>query len=111
MELWHNSKCSTSRKGKELVIKYKVNIVDYMKNPPSQDVLWELIDKLKIEPSELIRKNERLYKDLIKEHPHPTRARLIKWMSKHPRLIQRPILVKGKKAVIGRPPEKLLELI
>jgi arsenate reductase len=110
MELWHNPRCSISRKGKELLIKRGVSIKQYMKNPPTRDELWELLDKLGIEPSELIRKNEQLYKDLIKEHPQATRAKLVKWMAKHPRLIQRPILVHGDKAIIGRPPEKLLEL-
>ncbi len=111
MELWHNPRCSKSRQGKELVMKYGVTLVKYMKHPPSKDDIWELLEKLSLEPSELIRKNEQLYKDLVKEKGEPTRAKMVKWMSKHPRLIERPILVKGNKAVIGRPPEKLLELL
>jgi len=111
MELWHNSRCSKSRQGKELVVKYGVKIVDYMKHPPSRDDVWKVCEQLDMQPLDLIRKNEKLYKELVKEKGEPTQAKAVKWMAKHPRLIQRPILVKGDKAVLGRPPEKLLDLL
>ena len=111
--IYHNPRCSKSRQTLELLQKNKINpeIIDYLNSPPSEDDLYALIKKLNITVHELVRKNEQVYKDLIIESPDPSDTLLIESMIANPILIQRPIVINGEKAVIGRPPENVLEIL
>ncbi|MGB5472589.1 MAG: arsenate reductase (glutaredoxin) [Gammaproteobacteria bacterium] len=111
--LYHNPRCSKSRATLELLDRHGVQpaVVEYLKTPPTRGRLAALLDMLGLEPRELMRKHEQEYKDAGLDDPALTRAQLIDAMVKYPKLIERPIVVRDGKAVIGRPPEKVLELL
>ena len=112
MKIYHNPRCSKSRQGlailKESGKDFK--IIDYLKNPVTYKELEDIIDKLGISPIELIRKNEAVWKQEFKGKDL-TNKELIEAMCAHPKLIERPIVIKGEKGVIGRPPEKIRDLV
>ena len=85
--------------------------MEYLKTPPTVDELDTLLGMLGMEPRELMRKREAEYKDLGLDDGSVTRDQLIVAMVEHPKLIERPIAVSGKRAVMGRPTERVLELI
>ncbi len=85
--------------------------INYYEKPLSVNDLRKLIDKLGIKPRELLRKTEPVYRDLKLAHRELTDDELIKFMVENPDLIQRPIVVKGNKAVLGRPPENVDDLV
>jgi arsenate reductase len=109
--MYHNPRCSKSRQTLEILRENNVEpeIIDYLKDVPSKQELSELIQLLGIEPVELIRKGEADYKDNFKGKTL-TQQEWIQAMLDYPKLIERPIVVKGKMAVLGRPPENVLEL-
>jgi arsenate reductase len=111
--IYHNPRCSKSRQTLQLVRDHGVEplIIDYIKDPPSEAALTNLIKKLGIDAFDLLRRNEQPYKDLKLAQKKDDPKALIKAMAEHPILIQRPILVKGKKAALGRPPENVLEIL
>jgi arsenate reductase len=111
--IYHNPRCSKSRQTLELLHGRGVepHIVEYLKDPPSAKRLGELLDLLSLEPRALMRKGEAPYKDLNLADPGLSRAALIKAMAEHPILIERPIVVKGAKAALGRPPEAVLKIL
>ncbi len=86
-------------------------IIDYLKQPPDYKVLEETLDMLGLEPRELIRTHEKPYKENRLDDPDLSREDLIKAMVEHPILIERPIVIHEGKAVIGRPPEKVLDIL
>lgn len=88
----------------------EVKIVEYLKEPPSQEELKSLIEKLGITPDQLLRKNEAIFKEQFKGKSLSD-AEWIKAMIEYPKLIERPIVVKGGAAVLGRPPENVKALI
>ncbi|CAN5438123.1 arsenate reductase (glutaredoxin) [soil metagenome] len=90
--------------------KIEPEIFLYSVNPPSEDEIKALLKKLGIKAEELIRKKEKIYKEKF-EGKKMTEEKWIKAMAKYPLLIERPIVIKGNKAVIGRPIEKILEII
>ena len=83
----------------------------YLETPPSATELASLLGKLGIGARQLLRSGEDEYKALGLDNPQLSDAQLIQAMVEHPKLIERPILVAGDKAVIGRPPEKVLEIL
>jgi len=85
--------------------------VEYLKTPPTVDELDTLLGMLGMEPHELMRKREAEYKELGLDNESLARDQLIAAMVEHPKLIERPIAVSGKRAVMGRPTERVLELI
>ena len=85
--------------------------MEYLKTPPTVDELDTLLGMLGMEPRELMRKREAEYKELGLNNESLTRDQLIVAMVEHPKLIERPIAVSGKRAVMGRPTERVLELI
>jgi len=89
-------------------VKYRYR--EYTQEPLNQKELKEILQLLGVEPKAVLRKNDKAYKELGLTGDEP-RAKLIKLMAENPTLLQRPIGVKGKKAVIGRPVENLLELV
>ena len=86
-------------------------MIEYLKTPPTVEVLDKLLLMLDMQPRELMRKNEQPYKDLSLSNIELDRNALIKAMIDHPILIERPIVVVGDKAAIGRPPETVLTLL
>jgi arsenate reductase len=113
LTLYHNPRCSKSRSALELLEErgLKPTVVRYLETPPSADELKQLLARLGISPRQLLRSGEDEYKTLNLADPAITDAELINAMVAHPRLIERPILVAGDVAVIGRPPEKVLEIL
>ncbi|MWV13225.1 arsenate reductase (glutaredoxin) [Pseudomonas sp. R-28-1W-6] len=113
LTLYHNPRCSKSRGALELLEARGLtpNIVRYLETPPSAAELHSLLGKLGIGARQLLRTGEDEYKELNLADGSLSEAQLIEAMVAHPRLIERPILIAGDKAVIGRPPEKVLELL
>ncbi|MDF2435784.1 MAG: arsC [Bacteroidota bacterium] len=110
--IYHNTRCSKSRGVCELLEEKKVNtnIIEYLKTPPTQKELKSLLKMLGIKASELVRKNEPLFKEKF-EGKKMTQAQWLKALVENPVLIERPILVMGDKAIIARPPELTLEFL
>ena len=113
LTLYHNPRCSKSRGALELLEARGLapTIVRYLETPPDAATLEQLLAKLGIGARQLLRTGEDEYKALDLANPALNDAQLIKAMVEHPKLIERPILVAGDKAVIGRPPEKVLEIL
>jgi len=110
--IYHNSTCSKSQCAlnylDEQGIEYK--IINYLTDVPTKQELTLLVEKLNINPEELIRKNEEDY-NLHFDGKHLTADEWIDAMVRYPKLIQRPIVVNGNKAIVARPVEKILELL
>ncbi|HGM5581704.1 TPA: arsenate reductase (glutaredoxin) [Pseudomonas putida] len=113
LTLYHNPRCSKSRGALELLEERGLapTVVRYLETPPDAATLKALLGKLGIGPRQLLRSGEDEFKALDLANPALTDAQLIDAMVSHPKLIERPILVAGDKAVIGRPPEKVLEIL
>ena len=112
-EIYHNPRCSKSRQTLELIRERGIEpeIHEYLKTPPDRATLERLLDQLGLEPRDLMRRKEPEYKALGLDDPALARDRLIQAMIEHPRLIERPIVVSGGKAVLGRPPERVLDIL
>ena len=110
--IYHNPRCSKSREALEILETKKADyeVIKYLDVPLSEEKLGKIIKLLKIKPIELIRKNESIWKENFK-HLDFTDEELIQVMAKYPKLIERPIVINGNKATIGRPPKKILEII
>jgi arsenate reductase len=113
VEIYHNPRCSKSRQTLQLLKDRGVEpqIVEYLKTPPDRATLERILDMLGLEPRDLMRKKEQEYKDNNLADPNLTRDQLIDAMLAHPKLIERPIVIKDGKAVLGRPPEQVQEII
>lgn len=111
--IYHNPKCSKSRQTLELLRERGVDpkVVEYLKTPPSVQELDAILKKLGIEPRALMRKNEAAYEQAGLADPALTRAQLIAAMVANPSVIERPIVVNGARAAVGRPPENVLEIL
>lgn len=110
--VYHNNRCSKSRCAIELLDEKNVqyDVVEYLKDVPTKKELESLIKKLGIKPEALIRKGEQDFKDHFKGKSLSD-AQWIDAMLKYPKLIERPIVVKGEQAIIGRPTERILEIL
>jgi arsenate reductase (glutaredoxin) len=110
--IYHNPRCSKSRATLELLREQGIEptIVEYLKDPPNATQLKEIIGKLGVEPEALVRKSEEIYKSRY-AGKSLTASQWITAMVKDPTLIERPIVVRGKRAVIGRPPENVKSLL
>jgi arsenate reductase (glutaredoxin) len=111
--IYHNPRCSKSRQTLELLQSKGIEptIIHYLENPPSAEELQSILDKLGMMAVEIIRTGEPEYRELGLLTARYTEKGLIDIMVKHPKLIERPIVVHGEKAAIGRPPEKVLEIL
>jgi len=113
MQIYHNPRCSKSRQTLELLRERGIEpeIVEYLKTPPDELMLARLLKQLGIGPRDLLRTKEPEYAALGLADPGLDDDALIRAMAEHPKLIERPIVVHGRRAVLGRPPEKVLELL
>ena len=111
--IYHNPRCSKSRQTLALIEEKGITpqIVLYLENTPDAKTLKSLLDKLGISPRDLLRKGEDEYKENNLKDPALGDDELIQAMVKHPKLIERPIVVNGNKAVLGRPPENVLAIL
>jgi arsenate reductase len=111
--IWHNPRCGKSRQTLELLQKKGVTpaIREYLKQPPSKAEVDSLIAMVGGDASELIRDGEAEFKTLKKKKSQMTKTDIAQAIAAHPILLQRPIVVAGKKAAIGRPPEAVLALL
>ena len=112
IKIYHNNRCRKSREGLQLLETSgkHFEIVDYLENVPSLKDLKNIVDLLGIAPIELVRKNEAIWKTEFKNRDL-TDNEILEAMFKFPKLIERPIVINGNKAAIGRPPTKILEII
>ena len=111
--IYHNPQCRKSRQTLEIIRKkgIKPEIILYLDKTFSPNELKDIIVKLGITPRDLLRKGESVYKENNLKNLNLEDDDLIRAMIKHPKLIERPIVIADNKAIIGRPPEKVLELI
>ena len=112
IQIWHNPKCSKSRAAMELLENNNIdaNVVKYLEQTPTKEQIKDVLKKLRISAKELLRTGEDVYKELNLKDINDEEI-LIDFMVKNPILIERPIIIKGDKAVIARPIENLSELI
>ncbi|MES9945822.1 MAG: arsenate reductase (glutaredoxin) [Candidatus Thiodiazotropha sp.] len=113
IEIYHNPRCSKSRQTLQLLQDRGIDpdVVEYLKTPPDKATLEQILDMLGLEPRELMRKKEQEYKALQLDDPALTRDQLMQAMIANPKLIERPIVIQNGKAAIGRPPEKVLDIL
>ena len=112
MKIYHNPRCRKSREGIKYLESKKINfeVIDYIKNNLSSDQIKNILKKLQLKPIELVRKNEVIWKEKYKGKDF-TDDQLIKILTNEPKLIERPIIVSEKLAVIGRPAENIDKLL
>lgn len=113
VRIYHNSRCSKSRETLALLeARGQVcEVVNYLDTPPSSAELTQLLDMLGMTPRELMRKGEPEYRELGLDDPSLDETALIAALARHPRLLERPIVVVNGKAAIGRPPEAVLAIL
>jgi arsenate reductase len=111
--LWHNPRCSKSRQTLELLKAQGItpSIRLYLQDPPSQSELATVLKALDFNPRQLIRTKESEYKELGLQSPTLSDNALLEAMVSHPRLIERPVVLHGERAAVGRPPENVLEIL
>lgn len=111
--IYHNPRCTKSRATLELLNArgFTPRVVAYLETPPSSTEIESLLAMLGLEPRALMRTDEDEYSALGLANPKLTRKQLVAAIEKHPRLLQRPIVVLGSKAAIGRPPEAVLAIL
>ncbi len=112
LTIYHNPRCSKSRETLSLIkdADEQVEIIEYLKTPPTEEELRDVVEKLGLPVEYLVRKNETVYKENFKDQKIGE-DEWFKILAENPILIERPIVVKGEKAVLGRPPENVSKLI
>lgn len=112
VQIYHNPRCSKSRQTLQLLEEkgIKPEVIEYLKTPLGSAEIKQLIDKLGVTAGELVRNKETDYKELGLSKASDDSA-LVAAMASHPKLIERPIVVNGDKARLGRPPEQVLEIL
>ena len=112
IQIWHNPKCSKSRAAMDLLENKNINasVVKYLEQTPTKEQLIDVLKKLNMKASQLLRTGEDIYKELNLKNENDE-EKIIEAMVKNPILIERPIIIKGNKAVIARPIENLEELL
>jgi arsenate reductase (glutaredoxin) len=111
--IYYNPNCKTCQKTLAILKERRIDVFvrDYLKSPPTEKELNDVLTKLKMGPSEIIRKKDPTY-DLLKlGSKEMTDAEWLSFLTKHPHLIERPIVIRGERAVMARPPERALLLL
>lgn len=113
VKIYHNSRCSKSRDTLKLLEQHgsEIEVIDYLKHPPSHAELQWILQQLGVKPRELMRIKETEYKENGLDDPSLSDSELIEAMVRVPKLIERPIVIMNGKAAIGRPPENVLEIL
>ncbi len=113
LKIYHNPRCTKSRQTLELLKSkgLEPEVIEYLKNPPSAKELDQILSSLNVEPQAITRKSEELYQQLELSQKKLNRQEWIEVLVKNPILIERPIVMNGKKAAVGRPPENVLEIL
>lgn len=113
IEIWHNPRCSKSRETLKLLEAQKLSpqVYLYLEEKPDAQMIINILKKLDLPARELLRKSEDAYKEMNLKDKNLSDEELIKAMVSEPKLIQRPIVIKGNKARLGRPPEQVLEIL
>jgi arsenate reductase len=115
LTIYHNPRCSKSRKTLEIIESrgLKPRIIEYLNEPPDPQTLLRLAEMLDVPLADLLRRSEADFADSPDAVPIDDKQALSRWLHDHPRVLQRPIVVDDDKgrAVVGRPPENVLELI
>lgn len=113
LTIYHNPRCSKSRQTLELLKERNLDphIILYLEDPPDKSTLSDIIAMLDVSPRQLLRKSEKMYKEMNLADKSLTDDDLIEAMVKAPILIERPIVVSNGQAALGRPPEQVLEII
>jgi arsenate reductase (glutaredoxin) len=111
--IYHNPACKHSRGALELLDSRNVEheTIEYLKTPPDRATLEKIIGMLSDPPSEMVRDDKRFKELGLKMEDYQTRAAVVEVLLKYPELMQRPIIIKNGRAVIARPPEKLLPML
>lgn len=113
LKLYHNPRCSKSRQALTLLEErgFSPEIIEYLKTPPDLETLKQLLLKLGLKPRDILRKKENEYLDLGLDNEALTDDQILQAIVTTPKLLERPILVHGDRAAIGRPTENLLPLL
>jgi arsenate reductase len=113
IEIWHNPKCSKSRAALALLEQRgeTPEVRLYLESPPDAKAIERVLGLLDLEPRDLMRRSEVPYRELGLDDPTKTRTELIMAMVSHPILIERPVVIRGDRAALGRPPENVLALL
>lgn len=113
IEIYHNPRCSKSRQTLELLRDRGIEptIVAYLDDTPGAAEIASVLKKLDMTPDEIMRAGEQPYKDARDEVAAMSDAEKIRWLVANPKVIQRPIVINGDRARIGRPPESVLEIL
>jgi arsenate reductase len=111
--IYHNPRCSKSREALSLLQKHGLEprVIEYLKSPPKVNELKELLSQAGLKPRDLLRTKEEVYKSLDLGNPSLSDHEILKLIHENPILLERPIVVVKNKALIARPPERVLELI
>lgn len=111
--LYHNPRCSKSRAAKEILESHDVDfeVVDYLQEPLSEEEILALLRMLEMEPGDLVRKDSHFQELGLDAEAYTTVEAVAALLATHPRLMQRPVAVRDGRAVLGRPPERVEELI
>ena len=110
--IWHNPRCSKSREALSIVDESgsEKEIVKYLETNPNKETIKDLLKMLNLTPRELMRTKEAIYKEL-KLRDETDDEKLIEAMAQNPKLIERPVLIKNGKAIIGRPTQRIAEFL
>ena len=113
ISIYHNPRCSKSRQTLTLLNERGVEprIIKYLEEPPTHQQIDSILRGLDFEPRQLMRRNEKEYKELELDNPALSRDQLIAAMVSTPKLIERPIVIAGDQIAIGRPPESVLTIL
>lgn len=111
--IWHNPRCGTSRRVLEMIRNKGIepHVVEYLKTPPTAKELKAVLAKLKIAARDLLRKKEHDYRKQGLDDEKLSDAAAIRAMTDNPVLIERPVVLAGRRAVLARPPERVFEVI
>lgn len=112
IKIYHNPRCKKSREGLSILEESgkDFKIIKYLDEVPSKDEIKSILEQLGISPIDLVRTQEKIWKESYKGKTL-TNSELIKALHEHPKLIERPIVINNNKAVIGRPPENIKEIL
>ena len=112
-KIFHNPRCSKSRQALQILQDNNcdIEIINYLETDLNVSLIKDVLHKLSLKPRDILRTSEQDYKDNNLKEDNFSDDDLIDYMIKYPKLIERPIVIKGHRAVLGRPPENALELI